>query len=130
VHHFGLFDFRGLLAFLLAQIGYHQAQCMATVSPKPVQRQIHRNQTSISATQVEFTFCNPFLSLGKETLGVERWTLDRGYFIPRPGSNAQAQGHKLSTISRLLAASGTGCTVSFSPSLRNLFTNTAEVEPC
>jgi hypothetical protein len=57
-YRFSLFDFRGLLAFLLTQIGYHQAQCVALVSPKPVQRQIHRNQTSISAPQAKFAFCN------------------------------------------------------------------------
>ncbi len=47
LRRFGLFDFLGLLAFLLAQIGDHHAQGLALVSTKPVQRQIDRNQTSI-----------------------------------------------------------------------------------
>ncbi|MGB2677073.1 MAG: hypothetical protein WAN12_08335 [Candidatus Acidiferrum sp.] len=64
---FGLFDFFNLLAFLLAQIGYHHAQGLTLVSPKPVQRQMDRNQTSIFTTQVEFAFRNRLLSLGKES---------------------------------------------------------------
>ena len=36
LRRFGLFDFLGLLALLLAQIGYHHAQGLALVSTKPV----------------------------------------------------------------------------------------------
>src|SRR5208337_218218 len=67
VYRFGLLDFRGLLAFLLAQIGDHHAQGLAVVSTKPVKRQIDRNQSSICATQVEFAFRNRLLSLGKQS---------------------------------------------------------------
>jgi hypothetical protein len=64
---FGLLHFLGLLAFLLAQIGYHHAQGVALVARKPIKRQINRNQTSISAPQVEFAFRNRLLSLGKKS---------------------------------------------------------------
>ncbi len=67
VHRFGLLDFLGLFASLLTEIGYHQAQNLALVTPKPVKRQIDRNQAPIRAPEVEFASRNSLLSLGKES---------------------------------------------------------------
>src|SRR5690242_16508101 len=62
----GLLDFRGLLALLLAQIGYDHAQSVALVSRKAVQGQMDRKLTAISVTQVEFALHNRLVTLGKE----------------------------------------------------------------
>src|ERR1019366_9329154 len=66
VHCFGLLDFLGLPALLLAQIGYYHAQGLALVSTKLAQRQIDRNQSSVWASQVEFVFRRRLLSLGQQ----------------------------------------------------------------
>src|SRR6185437_7716532 len=66
-HRFGLLDFRELLTFLLAKIGYHHAQSLAFESSKPVKRQIDRDQTSICATQIEFALRNRLPGIRKQS---------------------------------------------------------------
>ena len=66
MHGFGLSDFFGLFAFLLAQIRDNHAQGVALVSPKPVQRHMDRNHAPVARAQVEFAFRNTFLSLCQE----------------------------------------------------------------
>src|SRR6476660_6142892 len=67
-YRFGLFDFFNLLAFLLAQVGYHHAQAEARVSSKSANGQINRDQIPVAGTQVEFAFRNCFLGPSEESL--------------------------------------------------------------
>jgi hypothetical protein len=67
MRRFTLFDFLGLFALLLAQVGDHHAQGLTLESAKPVERNIDGNQASITATQTKLALCSRLPSIPKQS---------------------------------------------------------------